>query len=256
MKRSEELRRENQVLRERISRLSAASLRISSSLDLGTVLQEVVDSACVLTGARYGVITTIDDKGQPQDFVSSGFTPEEHQRLASWRDGPELFEHLRDALETLRIQDLPALVRSLGYSSDLIPAKNFPGTPIRYRSQQVGNFFLGGKKGGQEFTSEDEEVLVLFASQAATAIANARTHREEQRQRANLQALVDTSPVGVMVFDSLIRQVWRDREYVNPRLVRTFVKTLRRKLGDDPQDPAYIHNVRGVGYRMAKQTNQ
>ena len=38
----------------------------------------------------------------------------------------------------------------------------------------------------------------------------------------------------VTTHDSLIRQVWRDREYANPRLVRAFVKTLRRKLGDDP----------------------
>ena len=83
MKSSDELRRENEALRERISRLSAASLRISSSLDLNTVLQEVVNSACALTDARYGVITTIDDSGQPQDFVSSGFTPEQHRRLAS-----------------------------------------------------------------------------------------------------------------------------------------------------------------------------
>ena len=58
------------MLRERISWPSAASLRITSILDLGTVLQEVVDSACVLTNARYGVITAIDDKGQRQDFVS------------------------------------------------------------------------------------------------------------------------------------------------------------------------------------------
>ena len=34
---------------------------------------------------------------------------------------------------------------------------------------------------GREFTSEDEEVLVLLAAQAATAIANARTHRDEHR---------------------------------------------------------------------------
>ena len=43
---------------------------------------------------------------------------------------------------------------------------------------------------------------MLFASQAATAIANARTHRDEQRARADLEALVDTSPVGVVVFDA------------------------------------------------------
>ena len=43
---------------------------------------------------------------------------------------------------------------------------------------------------------------MLFASQAATAIANARTHRDEQRARADLEALVETSPVGVAVFDA------------------------------------------------------
>ena len=96
MKSPDELRRENEALGERISRLSAAILRISASLDVNTVLHEVVDSARALTGARYGVITTLDDAGQLQDFVSSGFTPDEHQQLADWPDGPRLFEHLRD----------------------------------------------------------------------------------------------------------------------------------------------------------------
>ena len=73
---------------------------------------------------------------------------------------------------------------------------------MRYRDVHVGNFFLADKAGGQEFTDEDEEVLVLFASQAATAIANARTHRREQRARADLEALVETTPVGVVVFDA------------------------------------------------------
>ena len=83
MKNDEEPRGENEALRERISRLSAAVLRISSSLDLGTVLREVVDSARALTGARYGVITTIGEAGQPLDFVTSGFTPDGHQQLAA-----------------------------------------------------------------------------------------------------------------------------------------------------------------------------
>ena len=40
---------ENEALRARISALSAASLRISASLDLETVLNEVVDSARALS---------------------------------------------------------------------------------------------------------------------------------------------------------------------------------------------------------------
>ena len=202
MKNDEEPRGENEALRERISRLSAAVLRISSSLDLGTVLREVVDSARALTGARYGVITTIGEAGQPLDFVTSGFTPDEHQQLAAWPDGRRLFEHFRDLPGAIRLRDLPDYVRSLGFSSDLMRSKTLQGTPIRHRGVHVGTFFLAEKEGGPEFTDEDEEVLVLFASQAATAIANARTHQDEQRARSNLEALVDTSPVGVVVFDA------------------------------------------------------
>ena len=42
----------------------------------------------------------------------------------------------------------------------------------------------------------------MFASQAALVIANARRHRDERRARGNLETLIDTSPVGVVVFDA------------------------------------------------------
>ena len=202
MKSADDTKREHPVPRDRISTLSAAILRISASLDVDTVLQEVVDSGRSLTGAGYGAITTVDDAGRPQDFVTSGFTPEEHRQLAAWPDGPRLFEHFRSLAAPLRVRDLPIYVRALGFSSDLMPPTTFQGTPMRHRGAHVGNFFLAKKEGGREFTSEDEEILVLFASQAATAIANARTHRDERRARADLEALIDTSPVGVVVFEA------------------------------------------------------
>ena len=61
MKNAGNLAEENESLRERLSRLSEASLRINESLDFGTVLQGVLDNARALTGARYGVITLLDD---------------------------------------------------------------------------------------------------------------------------------------------------------------------------------------------------
>ncbi|MCY4551581.1 MAG: ATP-binding protein [Defluviicoccus sp.] len=194
--------RENEALRERISRLSAAILRINASLDVATVLQEVVDSARALTAARYGIIATVDDAGAVQDFVASGFTREEHDQLASWPDGPRLFERLRDNPGRLRLEDLRDYLPSLGFSPDLMPLSALQGVPMNHREHHVGNFFLAGKEGGGEFTGEDEELLALFASQAAATIANARTHRDERRARANLEALIDTSPVGVVVFDA------------------------------------------------------
>ena len=196
-----ELRQRIEMLEERISNLCAAVLRVSASLDLETVLREIVDSARALTGARYGVIATVDDAGDPQDFVTAGLTPGQHAEMAAWPDGRRLFAHFRDLREPLRVADLPAYVRKLGFSSELMVSEAMQCTPLRHRDVHVGNFFLGEKKRGQEFTSADEEVLVLFASQAATAIANARTYRDERRARADLEALVETSPVGVVVFD-------------------------------------------------------
>ena len=177
-------------------------LRISASLDLDTVLHEVVESARALTGARYGAIATIDEQGVPQDFVTSGMTEKKHRQLVEWPDGPRLFEHFRDLPGPLRIADVPAFVRSLGFSAELLPSKTFQGTPMRHRGVHVGNFYLVEKEGGEEFTSEDEEVLIVFAAQAASAIAHARAYRAEQRARADLEALVETSPVGVVVFDA------------------------------------------------------
>ena len=197
----DQLRQRNRMLENRISSLCTAVLRVSASLDLETVLREIVDNACALTGARYGVITTVDDAGQPQDFVSAGLTAGEDEVLCAWSDGERLFAHFRELQEPLRVADLPAYVRELGFSTELIVSKTLQCTPMRHRDVHVGTFFLGEKKGGPEFTSADEEILVLFASQAATAIANARTHRDERRARSDLEALVQTCPVGVIVFD-------------------------------------------------------
>ena len=201
MKSADELSREVEALRDRISRLSGAVLRISASLDVDTVLKEIAENARALTGARGAVITAFDDAGQI-DYVTSGLTADQERELIAWPDGLRLFEHLRNLPSPLRLPDLPAYVRSLGFSTEVISVDTFLATSIRHRNVQAGSFFVGAKEGGQEFTKEDEEVLLLFAAQAATAIANARAYRDEQRVRADLEALIDTSPVGVVVIDA------------------------------------------------------
>ena len=204
---ADEPRTQIQALRERLSKLSAASLRISESLDVQTVLREVVDSARALTGAGCSGITTMDSSGELQDFVTSGLPPEEYQRFLNLPHGPGLWEYLRQIPQPLRLKDLAAHLGSLGFPEDPTLARSFLGAPIRHQGVHVGNFYLADKEAEQEFTREDEEVLALFASQAGAAIANARQHRDEQRARAGLETLIDTSPVGVVVLDARSGQV-------------------------------------------------
>ena len=204
MSSSEEHGLEIQALRDRLSRLSEASLRINESLDLDTVLQEVVDSARALTDSPYGVITTLDDSGQPRDFVTSGMTPEAHRALENYLpDGLLVYKYLSGLREPLRIRNYRDHIGSLGLSDFLpLPISSFLTAPILHAGRAEGNIYLAKQEPCDDFTQEDEETLVMFASHAALVIANASRHRSEQQARTKLETLIDTSPVGVAVFDA------------------------------------------------------
>ena len=205
MENAGDLARENEALRERLSRLSEASLRINESLDFEAVLQGVLDSACSLTGARYGVIALVGASGRIEDSVTSGLTSEQHRRFMDFPEGMPFFEYLSSISGPLRLQDFHSYTRSLGLPEFRPPFPvssplPFLAAPIRHRDEAVGAIYVGEKE--REFTAGDEETLVMFASQAALVIANARRHRDEQRARAGLETLVNTAPVGVLVFDA------------------------------------------------------
>ena len=167
----------------------------------------MLDSARSLTGVRYGVIALHSDEGMPEDFLSSGMTADESSRLWNIPGWPTHFAYLSRLQAPLRLPDLLSHIRSLGLPElrppmDVSEKVSFLAFPVLHRRERVGSIYLAEKEGGREFTREDAETLALFASQAAMAISNARQHREERRARADLETLIDTSPVGVVVFDA------------------------------------------------------
>ncbi|MXY87629.1 MAG: response regulator, partial [Dehalococcoidia bacterium] len=191
-------------LEERLSRLGEASLRISESLDFDTVLQEVVDSARALTASRYGAITIRRETGRLSDLIVSGLSSEERQGLLDMPQGPAFFEYLSGLGEPLRVSDVDSHMSALNMPSFLPPvrATSLLVAPIRHQGVGVGTIYLAHDREDRHYTREDEETLVMFASQAAMVIANARRHRQEQQTRADLETLIDTSPVGVAVLDA------------------------------------------------------
>ena len=200
---------------DRASALAAAILGISESLDLDTVLREIAEGARGLTGAGYAIVATVDESGAPGGPVFSGLAPDQQRELAEWPGGLWLVGHLQELPGPLRVADLRSYVAERGQTAPWIFPGAFQGTPIRYRGASVGYLFLSHKADGAAFTAADEEVLLLFAAQAAAAIGNARAHanerraresekrahEEERRARQDLEALIETSPVGVVVFE-------------------------------------------------------
>ena len=191
------------ALRHRLSGLSAASLRINESLDLDAVLQGVLDAARSLAGARYGVLAVMDDGGRVEALLASGLSPEEFRGLREIPGGEGISRYLVGLSGPLRVADFAAHARARGLPGFLppVPVRAFLAVPIRRLGDGVGHVYLAHGEPGEAFSAEDEETLVMFAAQAALVIANARRHREERRARAGLEALVDTSPVAVVVFD-------------------------------------------------------
>ena len=193
------------ALRERFSRLSAASASINESLDLEKVLQGVLDNARELTGARYGLMVLCDDQGWIENYVASGLTSQ--QALDFWRmpEAVAFHRHLMEVGGPIREPDLITYAREQGLPEPSLPfpdseAASVLAMRLRYRSELAGAICVSHKE--RDFTPDDEETMALFATQAALVITNARRHQQEQRARADLETLVNTAPVGVLVFDA------------------------------------------------------
>ena len=97
---------------------------------------------------------------------------------------------IRDA-QPLRLHDLTADPRAVGFPPHHPLMRSFLGVPILLRGVAYGNLYLTEKADGEDFTAEDEEVVTLLAAQAAVAIENARLYESATRWLAQLESLTE-----------------------------------------------------------------
>ena len=207
MKQADDMGRESPTPRDRLSRLSEAILRINESLNVNTVLERIVEGARSLTDAGYGAILITDESGRVRDFITSGLSAEGVQFVGSWPEASGLLGHIREIHEPLRLANLTSHEASAGFPDDHPPMRSLLGMPIRHMGETLGSIYVTDREGGREFSYEDEQTLVMFASQAALSIINARRYQDEQRARDDLATLVDITPVGVLIFDAKTRDL-------------------------------------------------
>jgi DNA-binding response OmpR family regulator len=60
-----------------------------------------------------------------------------------------------------------------------------------------------------------------------------------------------SNPGIVFSREALLSRVWKDQTFVTVRSVDTLVKRLRKKIEDDPAEPAVVLTVWGAGYKAA-----
>ena len=179
-------------MEDRWRRLIETGIAVTSELSLDALLQRLVEAAAQLTGAKYAALGVIDPSGRALErFLTTGVDAETHERIGDLPHGRGILGALIDDAEPLRLHDLMTDPRSVGFPPHHPPMRTFLGVPILLRGVAYGNLYLSEKQSGEDFTSEDEELVTLLAAQAAVAIENARLYESATRWLAQLESLTE-----------------------------------------------------------------
>lgn len=218
VERDEEVRRRS----EQLSALHRATLALTEELDLGTVLQLVVDQARTLVGAKYGALGVLNEKKIFFDqFITSGITPEQRARMGQLPLGHGLLGVLIKDGESIHVPDINTDPRGVGFPLNHPPMHSLLGVPIKFKDQILGDLYLTDKmtatSGGKDFSDQDQRLLEMFASQAAIAIKNAQLYRQSQE----LILLKERERFGMDLHDGVIQSIYavglmlEDAQYQN-----------------------------------------
>ena len=206
----------------RLRALLETGIALTSELSLDSLLQRLVEAAATLTGARYAALGVIDEAGVALErFVTTGIDPETQAAIGELPRGRGILGILIREARPLRLRDLSDDPRSVGFPPHHPPMRSFLGVPILLRGVAYGNLYLTEKEGGDDFTDDDEELVVQLAAQAAVAIENARLYESATRWSRQLEALHDVvrALAGETDLDRLLGLVCRHvRELIGARL--------------------------------------
>ena len=201
-----------------------------------------------LTGAGYVPLVT----GAPDDLARLIRAEQPELVLLDLRlpgrDGITLLQEIPE------LSDLPVIFIS-GYGRDETVERAFKQGADDFIVKPFSPTELVARIRAALLRHQDPETFVLgelaieYERRRVTVGGNevGLTHKEFELLR-----LLSVNAGRVVHFETLLRRIWDGRDSADANLVRIFVRTLRQKLGDSAENPTWIFNLRGVGYRMPR----
>ena len=178
-------------IRDRKDMLLEAGLTLASELSLPIVLQRIVDLAAQVTDARYGALGVIGDNGTLVEFVTTGISAKERRAIGALPTGRGVLGLLIHDPKPVRLSNIAEHPVSVGFPASHPPMHSFLGAPVQAMGRVFGNIYLAEKRNANEFSKDDEESLIVLATQAGVAIANASLYDEVRSREQWLNALRD-----------------------------------------------------------------
>ncbi len=188
----------------RLYQLLEAIPAVAGGLSLPEVLGHIVESACALAGARYGALGVIGENQTLIDFITVGAEPDVSEAIGHYPEGHGILGLLIVDPRPLRLADLTAHPDSYGFPEHHPPMRSFLGVPVRVRDEVYGNLYLCEKRDADEFSADDEALIVSLAAMAAVAIDNARLHERLQ----DLAVLRDRERIARDLHDKVIQRLF------------------------------------------------
>lgn len=180
--------RKSTVQQKRVAALYDVSKVIGSSLNLQTVLDQVMDAIIQLTGAERGFLMLLDDDGNLAVRVARNFDQETLQsdEIAFSRTITRQVFEKGEPVVTTNAQEDPRYSEQVSIVAHGM--RSIMATPLRARGKITGVVYVDSRIRTGLFSDEDMEILAAFAAQSAVAIDNARLYSETD---AELQARLE-----------------------------------------------------------------
>lgn len=259
-----ELARENAHLKSQLALLSRFSYQITSSLELNLVLQEVVEAACELTGASYGALAVLDGDRKFKQLLTHGLTEPQQRQLGEMPHGRGIIGMLQATNKPLRIADISSHKRFSGFPPGHPPMTTFLGANIQDGESILGSLYLTDKLQGEQFSDDDEKLLMLFCHQAVAPIRNARQFADERKARADAEA----AKLAFQLSEIRLREETAELEGLRTNLLasiahefRTPLTAIRTSVGllqdpgtpiDDSQEKRLLQAISESAIRMQR----
>jgi len=177
----------HQLDQDRLRRLIEVGRSLLSELEPEAILDQVLECARDITGARYAALGILDSsRRELESFITSGIDPETHRAIGDLPRGRGVLGVLIDDPRPLRLSDVGQHPMSYGFPTGHPPMRSFLGMPILIRGQAWGNLYLTEKAGG-DFDPADEQAAMILAGWAGVAIENARLYRKAEDRRETLE---------------------------------------------------------------------
>jgi signal transduction histidine kinase len=217
---------------EDLKHLLDISQAINATLELDSILEMVMTYAIRLVSAERGFIM-LQEQGRLVMRQSYNLVPEQFGEQAQ-RFSQTIANRVLEFGESIYTSDALDDSRfDLSKSVADLHLRSIMGVPLKHDGHVLGLIYLDNSSQGRIFLQSDLYILELLAQQAAIALANAQLLANVRGLQAYAEGIVESTPVALLVLDSLSRVV-----HHNDRGVR-----LLRALGATAATPAWLDVV-------------